>query len=500
MTQVAATPSSDPPSPAGTGGGPAPFPGTIHLNAFQVLMRRWTHLHPYNAGQVMEVTGEPNRERWKRAAESVIWEMGLGVPRFDDEETQVHFAPATEVVIHQSEQDIESFFNEELNRPFAAGDMSVRFCVLPGRCGTVRDATSEFDDLPHDQRPSPALPCGAPPSKAVSHYFALVYDHWIGDSRAMRELMQRIFQRYQYPDKTPANGGLPPLKLDAPDFKSMFRRHVGRLTRWAAVRESIKNTWRQRNGFRINIGKPLNFNSRFLYRELPKGLIDKVHRVAKSNQASVNDAFIAVLAQTMGEFTAEKRAKRRHKAFHFRRDQMGVGTIVDIRDASAKPLDGIFNLYLSSYTVLLNKPEHRPVAELLHEVAATTAKVKKTFGTVRGFWALVMARFWTDRLKKWPRHQAQLLHKAVPLVAGISNVNMTKSWADQPREGGGAVEVPQVLDYLRISPTGPLAPLVFTLTTIQDRLSLCMTYRTIAFSDAGAMKILEDFVRRLSAI
>jgi len=425
-------------------------------------MRRWSHLHPYNAGQVMEVTGEPNRQRWKLAVESVINEMGLGVPQFSNNETQVNFTPATQVVIHQSEQNIESFFNEELNRPFAAGDMSVRFCVLP-----------------------------KPASK--SHYFALVYDHWIGDSRAMRELMQRIFQRYQ----SPGNGGLPPLKLDAPDFKSIFRKHIGRLTWLTAMRESLKNFWRGRRGFRMGIGNPLNFNSRFLYRELPQGLIDKVYRLAKSNQASVNDAFIAVLAQTMGEFTAEKRAKRRKKKFHFPRNQMGIGTIVDIRDASAEPLDGIFNLYLSSYMVFLNKPEHRPVPDLLHEVAATTAHVKKTFGTVRGFWSLVMVRFWTDRLKRSPRHQARLMHQIVPLVAGISNVNMTKSWADQPQETEGT---PYVLDYLRISPTGPLSPLVFTLTTIRDRLSLCMTYRTSAFSDEAAMKILEDFMRRLSAI
>jgi hypothetical protein len=89
-----------------------------------------------------------------------------------------------------------------------------------------------------------------------------------------------------------------------------------------------------------------------------------------------------------------------------------------------------------------------------------------------------------------------LLHKTVPVVAGISNVNMTGSWVDlaDGREG-----VPQVLDYLRISPTGPLIPLVFTLTTISNRLSLCITYRTQSFTEEEATRAADNFVKRLVA-
>jgi hypothetical protein len=57
-----------------------------------------------------------------------------------------------------------------------------------------------------------------------------------------------------------------------------------------------------------------------------------------------------------------------------------------------------------------------------------------------------------------------------------------------------------VLDYLRISPAGPLSPLVFTLTTIGRRLSLCVTYRTTAFRDDRTREIVDDFVRRLETI
>ena len=57
-----------------------------------------------------------------------------------------------------------------------------------------------------------------------------------------------------------------------------------------------------------------------------------------------------------------------------------------------------------------------------------------------------------------------------------------------------------MLDYLRISPTGPLIPLVFTLTTIRGRLSLCVTWRTTSFHEDKLAAIVDDFTARLQAI
>jgi hypothetical protein len=276
------------------------------------------------------------------------------------------------------------------------------------------------------------------------------------------------------------------------------------------MRESLKNIWRHRHGYRINLSDPVNFASRFVYRELPDGLIDRLYRFAKARGASVNDLFIAVIAQATGAYTAADRLGKQKKPLHFARRQVGIGTIVDIRDAASQPLDRVFNLYLSSFAVLLDNPEKRTAEDLTREIAAETSRIKKTYETVRRYWALVMARFWYDMYES-SRFRASLLHKTVPLVAGISNVNMTGSWADsqaghgqaaagpQGTEGTGG-EGPRVLDYLRISPAGPLIPLVFTLTTIRGRLSLCVTYRTTSFRQDKLKEIVDDFVRRLEDI
>ena len=94
-------------------------------------MRRWSKLHPYNAGQVMRVSGVADQPRWKGAVEGVMGEMGLGKPRFTNGDLAAQFVPVREIAIDPSDQCLESFFNEELNRPFAAGDLPIRFCILP---------------------------------------------------------------------------------------------------------------------------------------------------------------------------------------------------------------------------------------------------------------------------------------------------------------------------------------------------------------------------------
>jgi hypothetical protein len=453
----------------------------VELNAFQVLMRRWSRLHPYNAGQVMQVSGAPDRARWKAAVEAVIQELGLGKPRFSRNEHVVEYVPVAEVPVEETERELEAFFNDELNRPFEAGDVPIRFCILPVGEGAA-DAVEG--------------------NGGASHYFAAVYDHWIADSRAMRELMHRIYERYRHAGD-PSAHPLPPLTLEAPPFKRLFAKHRGPLPPLTALRESLRSMWRHRNAYRLNLWEALEFKSRFLYRRLPDGLIDRLYTFAKARGASVNDLFIAVIGQTMGAYTAWDRLARKVKPLHFHRRKIGIGTIVDIRDAASEPLDRVFSLYLSSYTTVMHNPEQRPADDVTRQVAARTGQIKKTMGTVKSFWGLSFAKFWYGVIHS-PRFHATMLHKRVSVVAGISNVNMTKSWVDTRRQReagmGGQEDKPLVRDYLRISPTGPLIPLVFTLTTIGGRLSLCVTYRTTSMHPQDAEGIIADFVKRLEAV
>jgi NRPS condensation-like uncharacterized protein len=423
-----------------------------------MLMFSWAKLGAYNAGQVMQVTGRADLDRWQAAVEGAIHDLGLGIPQFNQDGNEVRFSPVDSVHIERIRADWTTYVNEEINRAFEKNEFPIRFALLDRDDGT--------------------------------HYFCAFYDHWIGDSRAMRELMHHIFVRYQNPDGPML---LSRLVLDAPPFEKLFQKRLGRFKLWAMMRESIRNMRRHVFSHRINLIDPVDFTSHCIHLVLPDGLIQQARQKAKAQNASVNDLFLAVLGQVMGNYTAKERyfRKRRHCR---RRSHVALGTIVDIRDAAAENLDNVFGLYLSSYTTILRKPERLPIARLLEKISRTTRRVKKTFASVRAYSGLIVARFWWDTYGD-ARWKAQMFHRHVPVTAGISNVNLTGSWMDQSAEG--AVDGPIVLDYLRISPTGPLLPLVFTLTTLRDQLSLCVTYRTTAFNRRQAEELAAQFVQGL---
>src|SRR5262249_33730641 len=84
--------------------------------------------------------------------------------------------------------------------------------------------------------------------------------------------------------------------------------------------------------------------------------------------------------------------------------------------------------------------------------------------------------------------------KEAPFAGGISNVNLNDTWFAAPRAAG------LVLDYVRISPTGPMVPVVLSVTTLGDDMRVSMTYRSNLMNDWTAIELAEAFVRRVKTI
>lgn len=425
------------------------------LNAFQVLMRRWRELAPYNAGQVMTLSGTPDFVRWASCAQKIVSASGIGAPHFAPRDAAVTFNTDAPLEVTSAQGDLESHVTSEMNRPFGPHDIPVRFFILP----------------------------------AGNHYHVgITYDHWVSDSRAIRNLMQRVYIAYSDLQE------LPPLSPPTKDFFALFGHHKQLHQPLAKLRASVINYIRHRRAYRINLNDPLNFESKTRIVQLPEGLIKNVHAFAKKRGASVNDAFLAALAQCMGDTTFQARKHYNKRRFFLgRRNRIALGTIADIRDLSSEPLENIFGLYLSSYTTVLKSPENQPKEQLLTDVSHSTHKLKENQGVIGSFLGLMTTLFWWDFYPQ-AKDKARLFQKNIPVVAGISNVNMSRSWVDMPTLPQRG---PQIVDYLRISPTGPLLPIVLTLTTINQRLSLCVTYRTTAFTDAQAQAVIDTFTERL---
>ena len=409
--------------------------GRPKVNDFQQLMRQWTALAPYNAGHVMRVSGAPDLERWRAALSVVLRTLGITEP----------------VLIELSTLELDQKIMEELNRPFVPGTLPLRAFVIV------------------DQRDS--------------HLLGVIYDHWFADSPSLRALMQRAAVHY-----CGSGENLPPLRLAGDDNETFEHSGFG----FRAAVSCVRNYLRHRRAHRIHLRDPLDFGIGFFSTRFPDGAIDHIRLFAKKHGATVNDTFLATASQVLGKFTAEQRNSDRFP--RAKRDRVAIATAVDLKPLSARNLDDVFGFFVGYFTVVHDRPEMRSLPELVAATARETSVSKSVAHALQFTWSLRVARWIWDRSSR-ARFKAQFFQKGLPLLAGISNVNLTGSWADQEEMAPGNRAA--VLDYFRVSPVGPLLPLVFTLTTIRHRLSLCVTYRTTAFSQKQAERIATELMERL---
>ena len=192
----------------------------------------------------------------------------------------------------------------------------------------------------------------------------------------------------------------------------------------------------------------------------------------------------------MGEFTAPDRSTKRSRIFRPKRDRIAFTTAVDIRPLASELLEDQIGCFISYYSMVAQNPEKMPLEKLTAQVAAYTRDVKSNRKALRFFQTFKPARMFWNYYKK-PSQRALMMHRATPFLGGISNVNLTDSWIGRDD---------RLLDYIRVSPTGPLVPTVFTLSTIRDRLALSLTHRSAIFTREQAIAIATGFALRLKTL
>jgi hypothetical protein len=82
--------------------------------------------------------------------------------------------------------------------------------------------------------------------------------------------------------------------------------------------------------------------------------------------------------------------------------------------------------------------------------------------------------------------------KELPLAGGISNVDLSKTWT---------ANYPTLLrEYIRVSPTGPMTPLVVTTTTLGNKFHLGLTHRIGLIPPELAGRIGQSILARLVSL
>jgi hypothetical protein len=403
---------------------------TARLNVFQMLVRKWEAHHPYNAAQALRIAGSADVSAWTAAWGECLATSGLG-----------------RVVSDQRYYRFER-----------AGDGGVACAAIADRCAFDEQMSQQLNRRfdPQELPLRPMLLTCAQGAGGETFYAVIVYRHWIADSVSIRMLLGDWLERVRHPGAGRSSafrlpprgywGAMGPARngwdgVEA--FLNMARRH----TRLRQARK-VAST---------NLADP---RTGFMTLAAPAGLADGLRRYARSRRVTVNDLLLASLAEACAlHVPMQYRAKRR---------DLAVGSIVDLRRYCREDLSNTFGLYLG-FTNVVCRPEHwRDFERLLRVVTAQTHH-QKSDGVLASsiMWltvALALGRLGrADDIYHFYR-------KELPLAGGLSNVHVDGAW---PGESERAL----VLEYLRVSPTGPMTPVAFTVTTVRDRMSLGLTHR-----------------------
>jgi hypothetical protein len=422
---------------------------TTRLNIFQRVVRRWDQVHPYNAAQVLQIAGTADLESVQNAWRQSLLTLGL-----------CDMAHPTSVHRVSRDVSLEDFLSDQINRHFECGS---------GSCGTVSSSPSEAQTAFH-----PFLL-----QQAGHHFLGVIYQHWIADSVSIRMLLEQWFMRLHDPAAAP----------DAPvcDPKGGYWHYFGpHKVNWRLLDGLLAvPRWfgRLRRCRKIRTSGSTDYDMRFARFDAPPGWIGRLRQFARDHGITVNDLFLAAIAE----------ACHRHVPMqdNRRRQDLAVGTIVDLRPESREDLSRTFGLFLGFTTIVCRPADLAHFPRLVRTVAGQTRLLKRRHAASAGivwlFAAQVAGRF-LHREKTFSFYR-----KHMPLAAGISNVNLNQTWT-------GRYHPSPLLDYIRISPTGPMIPLAFTPTTLGDRFHLGLSYRSAVISADRAAAVAKTFLDRLSSL
>lgn len=421
------------------------------INVFQRLARQWDMVHPYNAAQVLKIEGMPRLDRLQDTWHDAMNDLGLGRIRIDG--TTYSYECLNGEMSHYGVRHVpegvsfEDYISEQLNR--------------------------RFDN--------PAEPPFRPfvLKESGFHYLGVVYHHWVADSVSIRQLLREWFVRIYDPPRAKRV----PVRLAEDGYRHFFGlsgsgaalgKGVLTATRWASSLRRVRRV-EERNASDMSV--------RFAMRNVPAGWLQQVHAAARTHGVTLNDMFMAGIAQLCDRHVPLKHRPRRHS--------VALGAIVDLRPYSLPAISDAFGLFLG-FTNVVCRPAELRDSRLLIESISFQNKQQKRSGIPQTSALRMLAGVAAGKIFD-PRRIVHFYQKHVPLAGGISNVNMNRSWATEYFPS-------PLMDYIRVSPTGPMMPLVFATTTLGNQFHFALTYRPAVVPADRIDAMAEMFVKSLAAM
>ena len=422
---------------------------TIPLNIFQRLVRQWDDLHPYNGAQVIQIRSVADVTQLRRAWHEALDALGLGCVSVNGQHYR-HECMNGQAATHTVEvldptTPLDDFLSAAINHRFAEEDEAVPFRPF------ILQSADTF-------------------------WMGVVYQHWVADSASIRQVLKEWFVRAFDPKSASQRR----VRLPHGGYWRLFGPAKAHWELAEGVLSSLRWAIRFRRVRRIEGKRFGQFDTRFTWSQLPDGLIEALRARARALDATVNDVFLAAIAEACDQHIPTQRTRRRQ--------DLALGTIVDLRPHVREDLSQVFGLFLG-FTSVICRPRHFRSWNTLLTSVSTQSALHKQSGVPQASFVRMMAGVAAGRIFSTERVTG-FYRKRVPLSGGISNVNLNGTWASQYFPD-------PLLNYIRVSPTGPMMPLVFTTTTLGNRLNVGLTYRQSVVSDETAKQISQQFCERL---
>ena len=418
------------------------------LNAFQLSMLQWNDLHPYNAVHVVRIAEPLDLRRLQSAIDQTLEGMGLTGLLIDRRAASYRYdggAAGAEIRLAgtdtRSAWGCEEEIERQLNTPFASDGSFSPFRFF------VTTAAGAFS-------------------------LGLVYFHPVADALSIVPMLKEIVDAYREP-RAPSRA----VTVDRYPRRwaaSLYRRPSALAAKLASLPGSIRQ---MRSTCRPAYRDAGDMNNKFVCFSLDQPILAGIIRAAKDWNVTLNDLFLALLLQGLARLATDR-------AGAGRRRNLALGCIVNTRRDLGLEGKPVFGMFLGSFVVHHAVPAQIQLPDLARAVARQTRAIKQkrlylgsslelTFGR------LMMALFAERRRKR-------LYQKHYPLWGGITNMNLNALWP-QPEQS-------RPVDYLRAVSTGPVTPLVASISTIGHVASIGLSYRTTVFVAPDIGRVIAAFV------
>jgi len=435
---------------------PQSSPRPCRFNLFQEVTALWEDGQPYNAAHIVHLRGPADVPRLQWAVQSACQVAGVGKLVLDRERRQYHFEPAEAIELHHIRgngsptESLHEIIDEQMNTAFPdEPNHPVRWMVL-------EDAGSD------------------------SHFLIAVWRHLPADDYAIRLLIRRVLTRYY---GTPHPGDDAPLIVLPPEYARVMRHHYRRLGYLQTLLLDARRHLHLRQAHRMGGPAGDDNRSRFCLLQAPQGLMGRLSSACRARQVTVNDAFLAALGAAVAELTPQR-------FHHPRRHALALGSVVNVRAEASQDLSDCFGLFLGHWVTFIDLMPPGGIRDLVNRIAAQTRLEKEERRAVGPHWNLwLVARLaWC----LWPTSSRQWYRKVYPLSAGLSNVKLNAPWFK------GADE--HLLNYIRISPTGPALPMVLATAGLRDKQNFCLVYHPSSLPDSEVSRLMDLFLRNLDTL